>query len=179
MEEILIVLLILFLAFGLTGDDIPLDISPEEEPEIERENITGQETVDVREEGHIYREFQGHITGTSSVEVESSSGDIYVRFADTIAGTARVDIRAAEGDVYVSFEDEITGNASVNITSSQGDVTFVGERSKIEEFINRNNLEVNAGGSINYRTGSIMDLLYNPSLFTDNLTNINSKLVYN
>lgn len=159
MEEILILLLILFLAFGLTGEDIPLDIVPEEEPEIEREDITGREIVNVKEEGNIHREFQGQIAGNTSVEVESSRGNIFIRFTDKIAGTARVNIRAEQGDIYVGIEDEITGNASVNIVSNQGDVTFVGDRNKIEGFISRNNLEVSAGGNINYRTGTIFDLM--------------------
>ena len=162
MERIILIFLILVLIFGLSADDVPIGLRPDEEPEVERDNITGRERVDVREDDDIYREFEGHITGTAEVNVESSTGNIFVRFENSIAGNATVNIRAERGDVYVSFADDITGASEVNVESVRGDVILIGDRSSYEYYQSRNNLRVSAGGEIRYRTGSITDLISLP-----------------
>ncbi len=149
------ILILLFVPVVFTACNISLLEIIHNEPEIETKNITGMDRVDIVEDKNIYMELQGHITGTSQVNIESSSGDVFLRFKDQIAGNAQVNIRAVKGDIYLWF-DEITGNAKVHITSERGDVTFIGERSLIEEHINRNNITVKADGRIFYESESLI-----------------------
>jgi len=162
-EEIIILLIVLLLIFGSGSVRLPGETEFPEEPEV-KGSITGNQAVEIVEKGDIHLEFQGQIGGNARVDVESEEGNVYLRFAEKIAGNPRVKIVARRGSVFVRFEEGIAGNARVNIESTYGDVTFANERSRIENLLEGNNLRVQAGGEIRYRTASLRDLITAPGL---------------
>ena len=149
MEELIIIVIILVLVFGLgTIQLLPeREILPEDE--ITVGNIAGNETFDFTEKGDINLDFRGHISGNATVNIESERGNIYLRFREHITGNPDLNIKTRRGHIFIGFESLVEGNPSISI-ESHGDIIFANDRSTIEEYRGKNLLQVKAGGRIYY-----------------------------
>lgn len=152
MEELIIIIVILVLIFGFGTVQIPIGVDfPQELQAIG--NITGNERLIFREKGDINLEFQGRISGNPRIDIVSERGSAYVRFRETITGNPNLEIKTYSEDVYVGFDRFIEGNPTIKIESGRN-VIFANDRSTIQGYVDKNLIEINAGGRIYYGDAS-------------------------
>ena len=148
MEELVIIIVILLLIFGFGTVQIPIGVNFPQEPQAIG-NITGNERLTFREKGDINLEFQGRISGNPRIIIVSERGSGYVRFRETITGNPNLEIKTYAGEVYVGFDRFIEGNPTIRIESGRN-VIFANDRSTIQGYVNKNLIEIKAGGRIYY-----------------------------
>ncbi len=159
MEEFVAAAMILMMVFGMGAEELPVDVEERDIPQIERQNITGQDHVEIKEYGDIHREIEGKIAGNARVDVLSETGDIFLKFEDKITGNATVNIEAIDGDIYLNLAEEVTGAAEINTISHRGDVYFVGDEEEVEMYERLPQLRPEAYGEVFFESYTPSDLI--------------------
>ena len=147
MEEILVLIIIIFLTFGLGVEDINFpEVIEKDEVSVEEDKVTGNEEIEEKKEDkdNIRKIFQDSITGNSSINLNTESGNIHSFFKGSIEGNAHINLTSRNGDIYVKFFDKIAGNVKINIKTYRGDIHLLFQ----DKLLGNSNINVGSSSNI-------------------------------